>query len=131
MADPIFEFDSGGQAIHPAGRWTLTLTGSGILTLRHLALGRQTDFGPFTLPAAEHLMLWQHIHALDIARPPPDSQPPVPDEFCYRFLLRAGDTGQHMAVWAHVARHYPPIQAFVAAITPLIARYTGRPPQLR
>ena len=39
-------------------------------------------------------MLWQHIHALDLAHPPPDTQPPVPDEFCYGFLLRAGDTVQ-------------------------------------
>ncbi|MDQ2805651.1 MAG: hypothetical protein M3Z04_01830 [Chloroflexota bacterium] len=131
MDEPSFEFDSGGHPIHPGGRWTLTLTGSGTLTLRHSAFGRQTAFGPFVLPTAEYDLLWQRIRALDLAHPPPDPQRPVPDEYCYGFLLRAGGTVQRMAVWAHIAQHYPPIQAFVAAVTPLIAHYTGQVPLIR
>ena len=128
MDEPIFEFDSGGQLIHPGGSWTLTLADNGSLTLRHQVAEQQTDFGPFVLTAAEHALLWEQIRALDLAHPPPDPQRPVPDEYCCAFILRAGGTVQRMAVWAHVARRYPPIQAFVAAVTPLIARYSGRQP---
>ncbi len=131
MDDPIFEFDSGGLPIHPGGSWTLTLAAGGTMTLCHSVFGRQTTFGPFALTATEHTLLWQQIRALDLAHPPPDPQPPVPDEYCYRFILRAGGTVQHMAVWAHVAVRYPPIQAFITTATPLIAHYTGRQPQIR
>lgn len=103
----------------------------GILTLRHPALGQQTAFGPFVLPAAERDLLWAQVHALDLSQPPPAAQPPVPDEYCYGLVLRAVDTLQQMAVWAHIAEHYPPIQAFVAAVTPLIARYSGQVPLIR
>ena len=130
MDEPVFEYDSGAQEIHPAGAWTLRLYADGALRIGHRALGRETEFGPFALNAAELEALWRYIRGLDIARPPADTRNPGPDEYCSEFTLRSSGAVQSMSVWAHVAARYPPIGAFTAAVRMLIAHYTGENPAL-
>ncbi|HUS17759.1 MAG TPA: hypothetical protein VM536_22415 [Chloroflexia bacterium] len=126
--EPIFEYHSGAQVIHPSGSWSLLLDTRGVMTLRHTVFGQQTDLGAFPLTEPEQALLWQHIRALDLAHLRPDDRMPLPDEYCSTFILRQGGMVHRMDVWAHVAQDYPPIQAWVAAIKPLIARYCGCDP---
>jgi hypothetical protein len=126
-----FEFASGGSSFHPLGEWRVTLDARGACGMRHVALGRTTEYGPFALTEEETGDLWALIRAAGLDRLGSSTRPGVPDEPLCSFSLTEGGRGHSAVIWRNDVGKDQRLGALVRRLGALIEAYTGQVPALR
>ena len=126
----VFEFASGGSSFHPLGEWRVTLDARGACGMRHVALGRATEYGPFALTEEETGDLWGLIRAAGLDRLGSSTRPGVPDEPLCSFSLTEGARGHSVVIWRNDVGKDQRLGALVRRLGALIEAYTGQVPAL-